>query len=298
MVWKPTKVLGAIVGLIILLTIVGVDRFLIENMFNQGLSLNLYFTALLFILSLPIVAIWLYWYIGFLTLRYHMDRNALTIVSATGRQVIPLQTIQRIVAGHELTVSQNFRGIGWPGYLKGTMRLKGLGMVWVHSTEPLERQLVVVTDTLSYGISPMRRQEFLEDFEARRSLGPIRELHPELEPARLVTWPIWHDRWLWAILLVAMLGNAALFGFIAGRWGDLPERLPLHFDAQGIVDRIDSKNDLLLVPAIGALTLLTNTVLGILLHRQECLGSFLLAFSAMGIQCILWVATLGILANV
>ena len=198
MVWKPTKVLGAIVGLIILLTIVGVDGFLIENMLNQGLSLNLYFTALLFILSLPIIAVWLYWYVGFLTLRYHMDRNALTIFSATGRQVIPLQAIQRIVPGDELTVSQNFRGIGWPGYLKGTLRLKRLGMVIVHSTEPLERQLIVVTDTVSYGVSPMQREQFLEDFAARRSLGPIREVQPELARPRLVTWPIWRDRWLWA----------------------------------------------------------------------------------------------------
>jgi hypothetical protein len=297
MVWKPTKVLGAIVGLIILLTIVGVDGFLIENMLHQGLSLNLYFTALLFILSLPIVAVWLYWYIGFLTLRYHMDRNALTISSATGRQIVPLQAIQRIMPGAELTVSQNFRGIGWPGYLKGTMRLKGLGMVKVHSTEPLERQLVVVTDTRSYGISPLRRQQFLEDFAARRSLGPMRELQPQVEQPRLVTWAFWHDRWLWTILLVALLANGALFGMISARWGNLPERIPLHFDAQGIVDRIDSKGGLLVVPIIGALTLFVNTLLGVLLHRQERLGAFLLAFSALGIQCVLWIATLGILAH-
>lgn len=297
MVWKPTKVLGAIVGLVILLTIVGVDGFLIENMLHQGLSLNLYFTAVLFLLSLPIVAVWLYWYVGFLTLRYHMDRNALTIASATGRQVIPLQAIQRIVPGAEMTVSQNFRGIGWPGYLKGAMRLKMLGMVRIHSTEPLERQLIVVTDTVSYGISPMLQQQFLEDFAARRSLGPMRELQPELASPRLVTWSLWHDRWLWVVLLAALLANAALFGMISARWVNLPERIPLHFDAQGIVDRIDNKSGLLVVPIIGALTFLVNMMLGILLHRQERLGSFLLAFSALGIQCILWMATLGILAH-
>jgi hypothetical protein len=297
MIWKPTKVLGAIVGLIILLTFVGVDGFLIDNMLNQGISLNLYFTALLFMLSLPILAVWLYWYIGFLSLHYHMDRNALTIACATCRQIVPLETIQRIVPGSELTVSENFRGIGWPGYLKGTMRLKGLGMVLVHSTEPLERQLVVVTDTVSYGISPMRRQQFLEDYPVRRSLGPIRDLKPVAERARLVTWPIWRDWWLWSILLAALLANVALFGLISGRWGNLPERLPLHFDVQGIVDRIDSKDGLLVVPIIGALTLAVNTLLGILLHRQERLASFLLAFCALGIQSILWVATMGILAH-
>jgi len=297
MIWKPTKVLGAIVGLIILLTLVGVDVFLIDNMLHQGLGLNIYFTALLFALSLPMVAIWLYWYIGFLSLHYHMDRNALTIASTAGRQVIPLQMIQRIVPGSQLAISQNFHGIGWPGYLKGTMRLKNLGPLLVHSTEPLERQLVVITDTACFGISPMRQQQFLEDFGVRRLLGPIREVKPMLERGRLTTWPIWRDRWLWVILLTALVANAALFGLIAERWAGLPERLPLHFDVQGMVDRIDAKEGLLVVPTIGALTLLVNTLLGGLLHRKERLASFLLAFSALGIQWVLWMATLGILAH-
>jgi len=84
---------------------------------------------------------------------------------------------------------------------------------------------------------------------------------------------------------------------ISGRWETLPERIPLHFDAQGIVDRIDSKSGLLIVPTIGALTLVANTLLGVLLHRHERLGSFLLAFCALGIQCVLWMAALGILAH-
>jgi len=75
----------------------------------------------------------------------------------------------------------------------------------------------------------------------------------------------------------------------------LPERIPLHFDATGEVDRIAAKDSLLVIPWIGALALGANGFLGVLLHRRERLGAYLLLAMAFMVQVVLWVAMMRIL---
>jgi hypothetical protein len=295
MVWKPNKTLGLVVGLIILLTIVGVDIYLVKSMVGRNVGLNLYFTALLFVLSLPLAALWAFWYYGLLTLRYYLDRNAFCIVCGTSRYVVPMETIRRVLVGSEVQPRDSFRGVGWPGYMHGTMRLVGLGTLSVQSTEPLEHQLVVVTDTLCYGISPAEPQRFLEDFSARRALGPMRQVAQTTEYTDFAAWPIWHDSSYWGLLALAFLANAVLFAVVAQVYGHLPERMALHYDSLGQVDRVGPRSNLLLVPGIGALTWVANGVLGFVLHRRERLGTYLLVAVTLAVQCVLWLAALRIL---
>jgi hypothetical protein len=297
MVWKPPKALGLGIGLVIVLTIIGIDAFLIRSMFGQSIGFNLYLIGLLFTISLPLLALWVYWYYGLLTLRYYLDRNALEIVCNTSRYVIPMDAIQRIVPGNEVVVAKGFRGVGWPGYLMGHLMLEGLGLMMVQSTEPLERQLVVVTDSLCYGISPSQAERFLEDFAARRALQPMRHITSSVEYAPFVAAPVWRDRWFWGIATLAILGCVALFGLIFRSYGQLPERIPLHFDARGQVDRIVAKSGFLVVPEIGALTLAINGLLALILHQHERLGAYLLISMAVVIQIVLWLATWGILGH-
>jgi len=295
MVWKPAKVLGLIGGLVIVFTIIGVDLFLVQSAREQSLNLNLYFTVLLIILSIPLLILWIYWYYGLLTLRYQLDRNGLVIACGTSRYIVPMEAIEEIVPGKEIRILQSFRGVGWPGYLRGRVYAEKLGPVVVHATEPLERQLVVVTNSLCYGISPRDAAQFLEDFTTRRALGPVRSLPQVIEHAWLVSLPVWRDRWFWGSLILAAMACAALFGFLANRYGTLPERIPLHFDAQGEVDRIAAKEGLLVVPWIGVFTLAVNGLLGLVLHKRERLGAYLLSSMVLMIQVVLWVATVRIL---
>ena len=295
MAWKPAKTLGLVGGLVIMLTIIGVDLFLVQSAVGQTLSLNLYFTVLLVILSIPLLILWAYWYFGLLTLRYQLDRNALTISCGTSKHVVPMEAIEAIVPGREVRVRQGFRGIGWPGYLLGRVYLEDLGLLVVHATEPLERQLVVVTSTICYGISPRDPARFLEDLATRRALGPTRPVPQIAEHSWLASLPVWRDRLFWGGLTLAAVTCIALFGLLANRYGMLPERIPLHFDATGEVDRIAAKDSLLVIPWIGALALGANGFLGVLLHRRERLGAYLLLAMAFMVQVVLWVAMMRIL---
>ena len=267
MLWKPAKALGLCAGLVLALAIIGIDIVLVDSLTRQSLGIGFYISGLALVLSIPALAFWAYWYVSLATLRYHLDRNALEIISANSRRTIPMGKIQRIVPGVQLGELGAFQGVAWPGYQIGRVQTSDLGTLQIHGTEPLERQLVVVTDAGSYGISPRDPASFYEDWAARRSLGAMREATFGLVRENLAASAVWRDRALWSLVILAFLANAGLFGFILAQYGNLPQRIPLHFGAEGIVDRIAERASLLFVPTIGTLTWSANLALGVLLHK-------------------------------
>ena len=298
MVWRPARTIGALVGLVILLTILSVEALLIRGLLRQSPGVELFLTGLLFIASLPMLVLWLYWFTQFLSLRYRLDRNALVISCGTRRYVVPMEEIQGMEPGRRAEIVRPFRGVGWPGYLNGHLRLKGHGRVVVLSTEPLHRQIIVVTEAGCYGISPRDPAGFVHDYAQRRALGVIAPVARATESSALLRLPLWRDTAFWLAALGSLVLDLALFAFLMARYGDLPERLPLLFDTAGDVLRIGPRSRLLLLPAIGAVIAVVNTALGGLLHRWERLGAYLLAGMALVVQPILWLAALTALAHV
>jgi len=296
MLWKPSKALGLIVGVILLLTLLGSATFLLESLRRQPLGLGAFLTGLLLLCSLPLLAILLYGLYGLITLRYELDRNALVISSGLRREVIPLPAVQRVLHGSEIKVVQGFRGLGWPGYLVGRVRMEGDQVLLVHGTEPLARQVVIVTEARCYGISPRAPEAFIQELQARQALGPVREVAQRSEHVAWLAWPVWRDRWFLGLVVLSLLASAALFGLVLGRYGSLPERLPLRF-FRGEVERVAAKSGLLLLPSIGGLTWVVNTLLGWWLHQKERLGAYLLVTTALLIHLLLWPSVLAILGR-
>ncbi|MHB0857409.1 MAG: PH domain-containing protein [Anaerolineae bacterium] len=296
MVWKPAKRLGLVVGLIILIAILAVEAFLLQGMIGQSIGLNLFFTGLLFVLGLPVLGLWVYWYYGLLKLSYQMDRNALLIDCGSPRHRIPMDSIQGIVPGRDVAIAQGFRGVGWPGYMMGQTHLEDSRPLLVCSTEPLDQVLVVLTDSTCYAISPPDAERFVEGFNRRKALEPIHAMPQAVEYAPVADWSIWRDYRFWALLATAFLLNAILAGIIASVYQGLPERIPLHFDALGRTDRISAKSGLLVLPAIGTLALVVNGVIGFVVHRWERLASYLAVAMVVLVQCVLWFAVKGVLA--
>lgn len=286
MTWRPPKALGLCVGLVFVLTLAAVDFYLIRSMQGQPIGLNLFFMALLFTVSLPLFALWVYWYLGLITLRYQLDRNGLVITSLGYRYTIPMGAIREVRSGADVAVAQGFRGIGWPGYLKGSMRLAKLGTVLIHSTQPLHRQLLVVTDMGCHGISPARSEAFRQDFERRSTLGPMRELSAEELHLNLAGLAVWQDRVFWAIIALAALVDLLSFGWMAARYAGLPQSIPLHVVGSGEVARIASKASLLIVPALGSMATLVNGLLGFALHSRERVGAYLLLIAVVLVHLV------------
>lgn len=103
-----------------------------------------------------------------------------------------------------------------------------------------------------------------------------------------------HDYVLLALLGVTLLVNLALFGFLLVRYNGLPDPLPLHFDASGLPDRIESKNGILALPAIGLVVYGINSVFGIIAYRRQRAATLLLVVGALCVQVLMWLATINI----
>lgn len=65
-------------------------------------------------------------------------------------------------------------------------------------------------------------------------------------------------------LFLEIIGAAILisfFIFLVKSWSSIPERIPGHYNAAGVVDRWGNKNEILLMPIIGAILYLGLTMI-------------------------------------
>ncbi len=300
MTWRAKFGIGAPLGVLFVAVIVILDGWLLNRLIEQGIRAQeitffSFIIGVIVLLSLPLLVVLGYHTVSCLTLRYHLDRNGIVVRWAGIEQVIPIRDIQRILPGSQLAGSTvRRRGLHWPGHERGEGLVPGIGRTRFLATQPLAEQLLLVTPGLAFGISPDDAAEFLKAFEMRRELGPNRLLEQEVHRADWFTWPLWSDRTAQVLVGAAVLVNVALFGYLAARFPGLDAQLPLHFNNQGMADRIGTKGELFALPIIGLIILATNLALGLALYRRERAGSYLLWGAAAAAQALFWLATFSI----
>ena len=101
-----------------------------------------------------------------------------------------------------------------------------------------------------------------------------------------------------SMIAAALLLMASLALWLANRYPTMPELLPLHFDAQGLPDRIAERSEISVLVYIGLLVNLWNIALGLLLRLRFDIifGSYLLWGGAALIQLLLWIAALNLVS--
>src|SRR5262249_39971353 len=106
-----------------------------------------------------------YWTYGALTLRYVVDRNALSIRWGNLQQIIPLDRVERLIPGEEMDLP-HIEGLSWPGNHVGRGYASQLGDVLFYSAhrDPAEI-LYIETPDQAYAISVPDQQLFLESIQ-------------------------------------------------------------------------------------------------------------------------------------
>lgn len=102
------------------------------------------------------------------------------------------------------------------------------------------------------------------------------------------------DHGLQVLLTVILVANVAMFAYLFFRFENLPNLMPLHFDASGAPDRIESKNSIFALPIIGVTVFFLNTGLGILLHNRERAATLMLTAATLFVQILMWIAVINI----
>ena len=293
--WRPRVRVGLWVGIAILLAIGLVDAGLIWRVKrgpHNGLTFLCGFALLVSLVAIALIAYRLY---DLTQLRYEFDRNRLMIVRAGTRHIIPLESIDRIVQGRrgELRpdgLNARIKGVHWPGCYIGRGEIKEIGLTLFNGVTPPRDQLIVITPALAYGISVSDLEAFRQVFAACRQLGPSTEVRHKAIQAPYLHRPIWRDRVAQGLVGAGILLSALLFAVLLFRYPSLPDRLPMHYDAAGLVDRIAPRSEAFDLPVIGLLAWATNGVLGTLFYRRQRMLSYLAWSGTLIVQTLFLMA--------
>jgi len=296
MIWRPQRLKGLGMGLVLLTTLFLLDVWNLQQIIEKPINLVTFFRGLGALLSVPLLGVVGYGMYGVATLHYRVNRDGLIIRWADIRHFVPMEKIERVVWAFEMEGRKSFWGLAWPGCWIGRVIIRDLGMVRAYATAPPSRQLLVVTSEGTFGISPADVDDFLFDFQAKRNLGALHRWEQETVRSGVLAWPIWTDRCVQLLLSTALLANLALLGHICAVYPNLSPILPLHFDAQGQADRLGIRTEIFVLPAIGLLIAIVNAGLGLFLYRREKTCAYLFFGFAVLIQLLIWTATVHILA--
>jgi hypothetical protein len=280
--WYAIAVLAALLGLDVVLVLWLMDRPV------DGLS----FLAALTVLGSLLVFVYVgFRVLGAFTLEYWVDRDAITLKWGPTRQIVPLPLIQRVQINTMAPPSSPPRIWHWPCPERRRYSVSGVGVVNAYATHPLAEQIVLVTDGESYGLSPEDAPGFVRAMQERHALGPARLLAAELQRPPLWTWPLWRDRAAMILMGAGLLAVLVMFGVLCFRFPSLSSDLPLHFDINGLPDRIAPKAGLFALPMIGLVTWILNTAVGVWLYRHIQHGAaYLLWGGALAVQGIVGLA--------
>lgn len=240
------------------------------------------------------------------TMSYTIDAGSLRVQVGGVRHVIPLHLITEIhppnarVAGRPLQVE--WKGlVGFlPGYLVGEGYSPQFGRVVAASASPRLAQVAVTTPHATFTLSPQDHARFIQTLDEGRKQAAQA---PSDENATVYTerfgpskWGalLWSDRLARGLMLAGLAACAALFGYLSLVYGELPTRLPLHWNAQAQVDRIGDPTELLRLPLFGLAIWLANTVMGWWALPRERAATLFLLGGALAAQIVFAVGALTI----
>ena len=296
--WKTDAGRGLRVGIGLMVTIILVDVGLIWLATIRPLAIGTFIIGLAVLFSLGLLGLISYWLHGLARSAYFLDRNSLAIHWGLTEQVVPAGQIERVLTGDEVEGQIQFYGGMWPGHCVGYGEMPGEGATLFYATVPPHQQIYIVTPGLTYGISPLDRDGFLESLHKRLQMRPTQIVEQSSKRPGFLDWTIWHD-WLGLALLAAgFLAVLALTGLVCFQYPAISRLVPLHFDVAGNPDRLGPRIQIFIIPLIGLLALLLNGTLGVLAYRRERVASYLLWGGAVLIQVLVWTAAVGILGQV
>jgi hypothetical protein len=214
------------------------------------------------------------------TLEYWIDRNALSMVWAGNREIVPLPAIKRILRGGVAPLGEP-HWTQWPAPFIGAGRGLGLLNVRMVATRPLDECLLLETEDAIYAVSPADPDAFLEALQERYRLGPVRTVSRDADA---------HGRFgsnqAGVFLLVGgLVGAMILFGLLMIRYPDLPDALAFQYNIDGEPLVVREKSALFLLPTIGLLAWLVNGIWGLwMAYRSQMTGAYMLWGGAIVVQ--------------
>jgi hypothetical protein len=299
-VYYPSKKTGFIWGIILLvLASVPLIVLLITLDKAQFDSADKAILSIILIVILFLIALFIYFLYALKTLSYQIDADSVKLKWGSACFNIPMSAIldARKITGPMV----GFRTFGgsWPGCHFGFFRFRDYGQVEVYSTRLTGDLVLLRTTTQTYLISPEDVDGFLalmhermeqvahqmadylaDGQEGKDAVGfagttaaasaaatnTKADSSPGAATAKTTGFnqPVSFFRDPIAIVLVAanIALLAAVFIYLIRLVPTLPEKIPAHWDLAGNINRYGNREELYMMPAVGALTAALPLVMG------------------------------------
>jgi hypothetical protein len=236
--------------------------------------------------------LFLYWTWSCRTLRYVIDRNALSIRWGGVQQVIPLDRIERLVPAEEEAEQPQIDGVSWLGHHVGRafVPLMGGDVLFYSGHRVMAEVLYVQTPDETYAISVPDHIAFAQTVQAAQTRGPLFDQRQAVHRWGVAAQSFWVDgaaRWL-AMALVASF--VAVLAYVLHDYPGLSQSVGLRFPALGGVTRVTDKSALLDIPKSGLGFLAVDLTLAVLLHSWERMVGYVLLLAGIAVQLMLLVA--------
>lgn len=296
--WETKVGLGMAIGIVLMLFILVVDVGLIWLASQQPVpSIGTFAVGLALAASIGLLTLIGYWLYGLVDLGYFLDRNALIVHWGAMEQIIPMGQVERVVTGDQVEGRVAATGGLWPGHYVGYGVVPKLGQSLFYATARPHGQIFIVTQGVTYGISPAEPESFQRSLRRRLEMGPTQVVEQSSRRPSILEWPIWRDRRGVILIGLGLVALLVLTAFVFLAFPALPNSVPLHFAASGQPDRFAPRRYVFAIPVIGLLVLLANTLIGWALSRRERLASHLAWGGSLLVQVLIWVPTMRILAR-
>ena len=249
-----------------------------------------------------VAAAFAFWTWACITMRYIVGPAGVTIRWGPVRHQIPITRIEAITAGRREQMPRN-SGISWMGYHVG----KGCAGTWdrvlFFSTHRTPEEIVYVsTADTAYAISPRDPARFATEIQrfyqaaAAQGAGVSRE-GPSVGRDFVASHPIWTDRTAQLLVLLGVVINVALWGYIFGNYPHLNNQITIQFPPIGSITTLHSRDAILKIPATATAILGVNLFASLLFQPRERAVTYLLLTGTVFLQLAFFIAAVVSILN-
>jgi hypothetical protein len=290
--FRPPTATGALFGFAVAALCLG----LAAGLLFKGLQMDTEFAQLGPLLAsvcfLVLGALFGYWAWGCQSLKYIVDRNALSIHWAGLEQVIPIGNIERLVPASE-SEAINVEGVNWVGHHVGHADIEDFGEVLFYSAHrTMSDVLYVYTSAQTYAISVPDAMEFARTVQSSQQRGPLFEEQQALHRAGISAQTFWQDGRAQVLAVLLIGAFFVVLGYVLETYPDLAQTVALRFPSFGGIARLSDKSALLDIPRSAAGFVAINLALAIVLHSWERMVSYVLLVAGIVVQVVLLVAAI------
>lgn len=264
--FRPVQKRGLTLHILLGVLLAGAGGFLLWLAFQQsigGLLILCLFGALLFLAALTFIA-----YRGYALAHasYTIEREGLRIRWGLRREDIPLTEIEWVRPVDELMSPLQMPVLAMPGAYLGASTHTDLGEVEFIASD---RDAMVIVETVNQilVLSPEEPEEFIHSFQRTLEMGSIAPIEAfSAQPAEFIQ-NVLSNRYARTTLISSLLLTLAL-AVITGLIIPAKASVSMGINAQGVqLDPVPGSR-LLILPILGAFSLIVDVLVGLYLYRK------------------------------